>query len=212
MVGFHESTSTVSLGIGTGRGIGMDTGRGRGRDRGTGTGRGRGMKLDPKWIETQSQKWAQSFVRRLPLARHLVDELAQEAAIGILRAAQKFNSRKGRFGPYAQTWAFALMRRHVNWLGGPVSRHKIMPHAVSLIAPEEKHPSDNAIRDEREEQGFQFEEAAFSEAFDKLEPKIQAIVQARMAGKTNEAIAELVGVSRETIRQKCLRFAESLSE
>lgn len=161
-------------------------------------------------IAKKSKFWAEQFARQLSLGRHIVDELAQEASIGILTAQNKYKPTRGPFVPYAQMWAFALMRKQVNRMAGPVSKDGKLPPSVSLLSPDA--PEDDAgHRDDRTTRALAHEQAEFSEALAKCDARTQLMVEARIAGATNTEIAKSMGCNREYVRTRLNNFIESMA-
>jgi RNA polymerase sigma factor (sigma-70 family) len=163
--------------------------------------------MTDKELAERSKHWAAQFAKRLSLAWHIVDELAQEAALGILRARQLYQPKLGAFDSYAQSWAFALMRRHVNKLAGPVNHSEAMPHAVSLVMPTDT-PGPGHV--DYRTTPAQTADVEFAEAIDAQEPTVQVMIEAKIKGASNDEIADGMGLSREYVRKKLRAFAESL--
>lgn len=166
-------------------------------------------------IFAKSKIWAARFVSHLNCARHLVEELGQEAAIGMLRAREKYQPSKGPFEPYARLWANALMKKHLNALGGAVrastaNKDTKMPESMGLSVEIEER-GDTHWRDDRKYDSFAFEHAAFKESLADVDARTALMVEAKAGGATNEEIADALGMSRESVRKRVLAFVKDLS-
>ena len=161
-------------------------------------------------IKVQSMIWAREFARRLSLARHVIDDLAQEAATAILFAAPRYRKGDQSLKSWAKPLAFKYMRRHLNTLGGPVGNTERMPESVALISAEAEEGTVG-MRDERTVPALSHENAEFSEALGKLDTHTQLMVEAKLKGETYDEIADGMGVSREFVRRRVTAFATELS-
>lgn len=64
---------------------------------------------------------ANTYVARYPRLRDMIKDLEQEAFLGLVQAAEKYDVAKGKFGTYAWYWASARIRDYVHASVNPVS-------------------------------------------------------------------------------------------
>jgi len=167
--------------------------------------------MSPVEMNTLSKKWATALVRRLSLARFMIDELAQEAAIGILAACKNFDPSLSTFEQRAFVHANYRMRRHIKAMAGVVNqprRRAGTPRSVALIV-EDQEGNETSICDDYTD-ATQLDELAFTEALAATDARTTLMIEAKMKGATYEEIAEGLGVSREFVRKKVIKFAEDL--
>lgn len=100
-----------------------------------------------------SRGFAFDFTHRCPMAHRIFDDLAQEAAIGVVRGLRKFNARKGKQFPYLRMWAWALMRRYTTRQLG------VVKYVKAAIDPfEYNHETDDRGVDGGQEAYVQIQE------------------------------------------------------
>lgn len=73
-------------------------------------------------VLTLCRKVAASFVRRLPSAKHLYDELVQEGCIAALAREPHYRPGKAAIGTYLYPYIYKAMQVHCAALAGPVNR------------------------------------------------------------------------------------------
>lgn len=167
--------------------------------------------MSEKEIAEQSMMWAREFARRLSLARHMIDDLAQVAAITILRwSATGYKSGTQSLKSYAKPLVMKEMRRHLNTMGGPVGYTESMPASVALINPEAEEGTVGQ-RDERTVPALSHESAEFNEALGRADVRVQLMIEAKLKGATYDEIADGLGVSREFVRRRVTAFATELA-
>jgi RNA polymerase sigma factor (sigma-70 family) len=162
-------------------------------------------------VYAQARAYARAFTQGQSLGRHILDELAQEAACGILHALKRHDPAKGGDINYGcRLWAIHYMKRHMNRMAGPVNHTEHVPPAVTLTGPDTDGVGGHADRrtvDPRTAEG-----AEFSEALRNADPRTRLMVEAKLAGHTNIDIGEALGVSREWVRQSLAAFLERLDQ
>lgn len=162
-------------------------------------------------IDATAKSWARAFARKFYLARHIVDELAQEAAIGILIARKKYDARHGpdAFKAYARAGAVMRMKRHMNKLAGPVAPRldvdPRIPKSVGLTSPDapDNQPGHRDTRSTVPEYDNAIE---FEKAVARQETRVQTMIHKKLQGCTHEEIAIELGISRECVRKKVVGF------
>lgn len=161
-------------------------------------------------IAVQSMIWAREFARRLSLARHVIDDLAQEVAMVLMGARASYQPGAQSVRSWAKPLAVKHMRRYVNTMGGPLRNTDKMPDGVALISPEAEEGAVGE-RDERTVPALSHENAEFNEALGRVELRTQLMVEAKLKGATYDEIADGMGVSREFVRRRVTAFAEGLA-
>jgi RNA polymerase sigma factor (sigma-70 family) len=147
--------------------------------------------LTPLDISRLSKYWANAFSRRLTLAEHIKDELAQEAALGILRAIQLYKPARGSIVTYANLWAFAMMRKHVNRCGSAVAYGENMPDTSGEMPTFiTEAPQD----------------VDFKKRLGQADERTREIVSMRVEGFTLDEIGTKFSISREQVRKIAYRF------
>jgi RNA polymerase sigma factor (sigma-70 family) len=160
-------------------------------------------------IAELSMMWAKEFARRLALARHVIDDLAQEAAISMLRDREAFREGAQSFKTWAKPRAVAHMRHFLNRKAAVVKGDSKMPESISLISPEAEEGTVGE-RDERTVPALSHENAEFNEALGRIDARTQLMIEAKLKGYTYDEIAQGFGVSREFVRRRVYALAESM--
>lgn len=151
-------------------------------------------KLTDGEIHKLAHYWANGLARKLTLAVHIKDELAQEAALGILRAIQLYKPARGSIITYANLWAFAYMRKHVNKLGSAVGYGGGMPDTGGKMPEFITEPPEHTDIKKR-----------LAEA----DERTRDIIRRKVSGETLEQIGQHYTMSREAVRKICYRFLRS---
>lgn len=172
--------------------------------------------MTPDKIQAHAQRWASQFAHRVPLARHLLDELVQEAAIGILTAIKKFKPSKGAaLETYAYMWAHARMQRHTNALSGAVSTASNVAaraRCVAFRAPgSDSEDAPYSHEDDRTDAPTQEDTVAFNQALSRVDPRTYVVVTRRLQGYDLAEIGNEMGLSREWVRLRLAEFQETLT-
>lgn len=76
-----------------------------------------------------ADKYVTTYLSRRPSLRHLKEDLIQEARIGLMRAAEDFDTAKGvPFEGYAWGWMQAKTRRYIEFMSGATWSPKPTAH------------------------------------------------------------------------------------
>lgn len=67
-----------------------------------------------------AQSFTKQLINRVPNLRHHQEDLQQAAYMGLIQAAQRFDSTKASFGTYAYWWMRAETGRYTQALASPV--------------------------------------------------------------------------------------------
>ena len=173
-------------------------------------------KWTPEEIYNYAKRWAKLYARKLNAA-HIVDELIQEAALGIIRGLQTYDTTKGNEN-YVKGWALAYMRRHARSMSLVVKRHKYNrqghTQTYSLVAGEFECAEHEAgtHRDLRGEAPAGHVVAEFNQAWERADSLTRKAVHSKLVGGTFKDVAEQEVLSGEYVRQKFLQFGKSKEE
>lgn len=170
-------------------------------------------KWTPEEILNYAKRWGKLYARRLNAA-HIVDELIQEAALGIIRGLQTYDPTKGNEN-YVKGWALAYMRRHARSMSLVVKRHKYNrqghTQVYALISGESEH-EESVYRDQRAEAPAGHVVAEFNQAWERADSLTRKAVHSKLVGGTFKDVGEQEQLSGEYVRQKFLQFGKSKEE
>lgn len=161
-------------------------------------------------LAVYSKQLATTFAFKRRLAQHLIDELAQEAAISLLTSRAKYRQGDQNLRTYAYPMAQRRMSEHLAKLGGVVNAsnysHSNATERVGIKTHGTDHTGD--WTDDRTTEPV--DDVDFKRALEAASPRVQLMVEAKIKGAHYEEIAEGLGVSREYVRLQVLKFAESV--
>lgn len=172
------------------------------------------MKWTGEKIYERSRQWARVYSMRLGAA-HIEDELAQEAALGIIRGLETFDPTKGNEA-YIRDWALSYMRKHAQALSLVVRRQRADRSkkytVVHALISAESAPQPNAARDTRAELPAGPAVVEFREAWARADELTRKAVENHAMGETHTDLANQLGFSREYIRKKFSSFGRTPEE
>ncbi len=158
-------------------------------------------------VLTLCRKVAASFIRRLPSAKHLYEELVQEGCIAALAKEPDYRPGKAAIGTYLYPYIYKAMQTHCAALSGPVNRSP---------SGEGHHGTDGAGRVDAEsaDQGTPFDALERREADALFAAKVREasgrfqnaetaceILHAAFSGDTFADVGARHGVSRQRVNQ-----------
>lgn len=128
-----------------------------------------------------------------------MDELLQEARVGLMKAIEKFNHRrKNTFLTYANWWIMAYIYRCVKKASKNSSResHNLPEQADDEML--EKSDEGQQVADTEHRMMGQ----KMLQLIDRIpDPRYKKVMELRLEGQTLEVIGQQIGVSRERVRQ-----------
>lgn len=150
------------------------------------------MNPEPEKLFEQNQPLAYSILwNRFPTFA-LDEDIKQEALLGLWKACLSWDAMKGKFSTYATrcilNQIYQYLRKQVP-TNKQVSLESVIPGLDKLTLADMLEESIPSIRDER---------IALKELLSGLSPKETQLVQARLDGKTQAEIAELLGIAQPT--------------
>lgn len=151
---------------------------------------------------------ANPWLRRHPaMNRKYREEVVQEATFGLIRAVRYFKPDMGvKFSTYACRAIYRQIQRWCKWLFAERRTPKTSVFSIDTGWDErggwlaqQIRDFDREEMDERESHYDTGKEAV--RAMDALDPRTAAIIQDRSEGRTLQEIGDIMGVTKERIRQ-----------
>lgn len=141
-------------------------------------------------------KFAQRYRKKVIYITY--DELYQEGMCGVMVAIEKFDPKhKVRFSSYASWWIRQAMQRAMMMKNQPIIRRKCMDHTYTKFEAFFEDDVSKDVGDEPTDLG-----ALLEQALSCLNKRDSKILKLRFyEHKTLQEIAEVIGITRERIRQ-----------
>lgn len=158
---------------------------------------------------------AHAYAIRVRQHNDSTDDLVQAACIGLMRAIRAHDPERGKLSTCAQWWMRqAVDRERASWkmIAVPYylryTRHKQRTHtdaaetvlAASVVPIDFTFPAARVDDPETSAEAHDQVEA-LRRAIDALPPRSRFVVNARLDGRRLEDIGEVVGVTKERVRQ-----------
>ena len=160
--------------------------------------------------DEQLMMWARSWAKTFASKRRLLDmleDLTQEAALGIMRARSDWDSEKTNFKTYAEIWARSYMQRYNHNMSGVVRSSASFTQRVEILDPETERQAHGWV-DDRTEPAEAFDRVYRSQVASKIDDRTLAMVQHRIAGESLDTIGARFGISHERVRQLLVKATE----
>jgi RNA polymerase sigma-B factor len=139
------------------------------------------------------------------------DDILQEARLGILIAARKYDPQRAAFSTYAAQWIRSRVARHFK----NIERHVLF--TVSLDAPTTSEDGEGpalieTIIDDRDDAYARADAAIVAEmALAQMRPFAATTLRMRGEGRTLQDIADRLGRSRQWINETMRRAREKIA-